>query len=78
MIEERFVMISRTEDEFRICDRENDNNLMNMDEILDCLNEQQSTICSQEQIINILKQEIGAVKAILTMLTEKLAGWDND
>ena len=38
MIDERFVMIGRFEDEFRICDKANANNLLNMDETIDYLN----------------------------------------
>lgn len=50
MNEERFVGISEYEDDFRICDRKNNNNLMNMEEILDCLNAQHSIINEQDRI----------------------------
>lgn len=39
MNEERFVMISTDEFEGRICDRGNNNELLNLDQILDLLND---------------------------------------
>ena len=44
-------------------------------DVVDKLNEQQSTINNQEQKIKILQQEIKETQAILEMLTEKLKGW---
>ena len=49
-----------------------------VEKLIDCLNEQQAIINSQEQKIKILQQKIDDTQAILEMLTEKLKGWNDE
>ena len=73
MSEKRFVI-----DEEGISDNKTDNWYCWKEEVVDLLNEQQTTINNQEQKIKILQQEINDTQAILEMQSEKLKGWNDE
>ena len=73
MSEKRFVI-----DEEGISDNKTDKWYCWKEEVVDLLNEQQTTINNQEQKIKILQQEINDTQAILEMQSEKLKGWNDE